>query len=106
MWMLNIRAEAALAENTPFIDDGEVVFTKFHPGLVRELQARFPTRSFWLYVSNGDRTRDTITPWEPSLFDPARYHHPVDNFDGFRVAPPLDPAPSVLSAPPDVPDPL
>ncbi|MDB4942542.1 MAG: hypothetical protein JWP97_2076 [Labilithrix sp.] len=87
MWMLNVRAEGALAENAPFVDDGEVVFAKFHPALVPELQARFPGRSFWLFVTNGHRERDRLEPWTEQR-DPRAFKRPPENFDGFRMAPP------------------
>ena len=73
MWILSIRALGALAQNPPILDDAEVVFAKFHPALVPELQRRFPDRALWLFVTNSDRGRDTLRRWTPALFDPAAY---------------------------------
>ncbi|MBX3190626.1 MAG: glycosyltransferase family 39 protein [Labilithrix sp.] len=105
MWMLNIRALGALAQNEPAIDAGEIVFAKFHPGLVAEIEARFPDRKLWLFVSNDDRARDVLEPWEavrrdPKL-DPAGRRPPRENFDGFRVEPPKLEQPWMFTPPPD-----
>ena len=99
MWMLNIRALAALAENPLVVDDAEVVFAKFHPALVDELRARFPDRALYLYVANGKRDEDTVEPFDPTRFPAERYREPAPNFDGFRVAPPLLPPPASLRPP-------
>jgi len=87
MWMLNIRAHGALGENEAFVDQGEIVFAKFHPRLVDAITKRFPDRKLFLYVMRADRTRDELTPWNPARFDPAAFEVPPDNFDGFRVEP-------------------
>lgn len=107
MWMLSIRAEAALAQNAPWVTREQVVFAKFHPALVDELRARFPERALWLYTDHADRGQDTLvpyddTPWSTDGLRP--YAKPVDNFDGFRVAPPRVPTPEGLR--PDPPSDL
>ncbi len=103
MWMLNIRALAALAENPVgiegSIEDARVVFAKFHPALVDDLKARFPNRKLFLYVANGIRGKDTLEAFDPALFPSDTFHEPPQNFDGFRVGPPLLPPPPSLRPP-------
>ncbi len=100
MWMLNIRALAALAENPVDLRDaGDVVFAKFHPALVDELRRRFPDRTLWLYTDHGRREKDTLVPYDPAPFASRADEPPPDNFDGFRVAPPLLPQPDSLAPP-------
>ncbi len=94
-WLLGVRALAALGQNAPVVDDGEIVFAKFHPALVPELAARFPDRKLWLYTAWANRTQDDLRPWTTDMFADHVYRRPADNFDGFRVAPP-DPLPPPL----------
>ena len=85
VWLKNIRALGALAANTPDLS-GPVVFARYHPGLVRELRARFPDRRLQLYVVGTD-VPDRLVPYETSglraLEEGARA--PVDNFDAYVV---------------------
>lgn len=100
MWMLNIRALAALAQNPVDLRDaGDVVFAKFHPALASELRARFPDRALWLYTDHGRREKDTLVPYDPTPFASRAGEPPPDNFDGFRVAAPLLPQPDSLAPP-------
>ena len=93
-WLLGIRALAALAQNAPEPEDGEIVFAKFHPALAAELAFRFPGRTPWLYTAWADRSKDTVERWDPARFAGHDYRVPADNFDGFRVAKPYElPAP-------------
>ena len=103
MWMINIRALAPLAQNEAIVDDGPLVFTKFHPALVGDIQARFPDRSLWLYVANGDRALDRLEPWSEAAirFAGTEYRRPADNFDGFRVEPPKLEQPAIFVPAPD-----
>jgi hypothetical protein len=87
-WLLGTRALSALGQNAPVVDDGQIVFAKFHPALVGELADRFPDRSLWLYTAWADRSKDVLERWDPAKFAGHTYRRPVDNFDGFRVAPP------------------
>jgi len=93
MWMPNIRALAALVENEPFLDDGELVFAKFHPALVQDLERAFPGRTLWLYIASEHRERDVLERWETARerFDLRAFRRPADNFNGFRTAPPIWP---------------
>jgi hypothetical protein len=100
MWMLNIRALAALAQNPADLGQaGDVVFAKFHPALVGELRARFPGRSLWLYVDHGRREKDHVAPYDPAPFASRANDLPPDNFDGFRVSAPTLPQPGSLAPP-------
>lgn len=103
MWMLNIRSEAALAENEPWPDDGPLVFAKFHPALVPELTRRFPGRGLYLYEVHRRRVDDVIAPFDPAAFPPKAYGIPAPNFDGFRVAPPTLPQPWMFQPEADSP---
>ena len=87
-WLLGIRALAALGQNDPLLDRGQVVFTKFHPALVEAIAARFPERKLWLYTAWADRSKDVLEPYSKARFDGHVYRLPADNFDGFRVGPP------------------
>jgi hypothetical protein len=91
-WLLGVRALGALAQNAPKPEDGEIVFAKFHPGLVDALSSQFPGRKLWLYTAWADRSKDVLEPWDASRFSssPHVYHMPADNFDGFRIAPPYE----------------
>ncbi len=100
MWMLNIRALAALAQNPADLGRaGDVVFAKFHPALASELRARFPGRSLWLYVDHGRREKDLVAPYDPAPFMSRENDVPPDNFDGFRVSAPTLPQPGSLAPP-------
>lgn len=100
MWMLNIRALAALAENPPDVREaGDVLFAKFHPALAADLAARYPGRRLFLYVSNGARAKDTVKPYDPAPFASRADEAPPDNFDGFRVEKPALPPPKTLAPP-------
>lgn len=96
VWMLNIRAQAALAENAAVIDEGEIVFAKYHPALVADLKRRFPTRAFYFYVLTADRKSDSLEPYRDGMFEELAHKRPPDNFDGFRIAPPLHEPPPVF----------
>jgi hypothetical protein len=100
-WLLGIRALGALGQNSPFIDDGEIAFAKFHPALVNELAARFPDRSLWLYTAWADRSKDVLERWDPARFAGHSYRRPPDNFDGFRVSAPLALPATLLREPTD-----
>ena len=85
VWLKNIRSLAALSANAPDLS-GPVVFARYHPGLMRELRARFPDRRLQLYVVGTD-VPDRLVPYEasglPALEEGARA--PVDNFDAYVV---------------------
>jgi hypothetical protein len=99
-WLLSVRALAALAQNGPRLDPAEpVLFAKFHPALVGELAARFPDRELWTYTAWADRRRDVLERWRAADAGPAltaALPRPPDNFDGFRVGPPLSPPDPLL----------
>jgi hypothetical protein len=86
-WMLNIRALGALAQNSPYLDD-TVLFTKFHPALAQEIHERFPDRALYVYTMAADRAADTMRPYQTSDY-PTDLARPKDNFDGYRIVPPL-----------------
>lgn len=81
-WLNGVRALSALGVNDPTFD-GPVVFAKFHPALVAPLQARFPSRTLWLYEMSADAARDRLMPFDPSTVFDELVAPPPDNFDGF-----------------------
>jgi len=85
VWLKNIRSLAALGANAPDLS-GPVVFARYHPGLMRQLRARFPDRRLMLYVV-GTGVPDQLVPYETSGLAALEEEAPApaDNFDAFVV---------------------
>ncbi|MBV9948251.1 MAG: hypothetical protein JOZ69_15470, partial [Myxococcales bacterium] len=85
-WNDTQRLGEAMALNSPTAD-GAVLFAKFHPALADALQARFPGRVPWIYVTHEHAGRDVLLPYDRSMFsDAERASPPRDNFDGYRLS--------------------
>jgi hypothetical protein len=85
-WLNSVRALAALGVNDPDLAQ-PVVFSKYHPALVADLKARFPTRAIYIYIANAERKRDRLSKYEGSTFEELDRVGalPKDNFDAYTV---------------------
>lgn len=87
-WALTMRADAALAVDEPNLE-GKVVFVRFHPGIVDQLKAEFPGRSFYVAIDHPEPQDEELIRYED--WDPVAEHDleaPNDNFEGFMLTPP------------------
>lgn len=85
-WHNSVRALSALTLNAPS-DDGALVFAKYHPAMVEELRARFPTHALYIYILADQPEADQLAVYDGS---PASEIDlvtvwPRDNFDGYVV---------------------
>jgi hypothetical protein len=63
--------------------DGHIVFAKYHPALVAELQRRFPSRATLVYLMADDPKDDVALPIEKlNLANAHDLRPPADNFNG------------------------
>jgi hypothetical protein len=90
-WPLTLRAGGALALNEPTLSD-EVIFGKFHPAWVSEVQRRFADRAIWVHFAGIDPEGDRLMPLEELHERESRSEipngdsPPPDNFDGYLRA--------------------
>jgi hypothetical protein len=85
-WLNSVRALAALGVNDPTLTQ-PLVYSKYHPALVAELKARFPSRALYIYIASADRKQDRLVKYEGSTFEEIDQVGvmPKDNFDAYTV---------------------